>query len=841
MLVTSKEGDYMKKITKLFILLVLAFIVFVGVGCGKDNSSIRENPTLEDGSAEFYKVTEDSYTYAVTKQEMYAALKHNRGASSLITMVDTYLLGQEKNADGKTYLELATEEKVKEFIDNEVYGENKDELTDEEKAEAEAKFIESYRNNFDYFGDSIYGDAILNRYKVTVAQKLYAKDALQKEYNEKMAKYEDENDTEVTSPYFTDTQYANLYNSKEENLSTFNAIVVPFTTQKAALAAKASVGELNSKEAYINLYKTVYGYKYTDESVFALKEEDINATVLAKLNALEDGTGTADPFEVNDGQLFVFVYRINGDEKTKFDDLDDNAKDAIKAKDSAYTQELLDNALTTTYISTKIVELRASKNLAIYDDVLEFAYSSAISNYGEYKENTEKKDYVASVDGKEFSTKDLFDQMVADAKYTVLQQIITNKRLVANPKYNSFLVNGALTEEKATDLENKLTEEKKNFEDGTYTTYGYDPTLVTWKTFLEGTYGISSDAEYKDYVLASDVIAAYKKTVNPLEQYVESTDENGNKVYTFNADDTHAYWNRINTAMAEASAKYFNITGVHVLISLYDDVFSYANSGTQIDPTVEGNWSLEQITGARNLANEVVDYLKTEKGTNTKKLDKLMQAYKSAPTIEGTALSTLAYGENKSINLSAYKKLGLTLIWQNLGTFSNGSMVEQFNDSCKAVYDYVYDKDNSPIKELNEGTIVGYGDDGFTIYSMKGDEIFVQAIPTKFGYHVFVKTAATKRTNLESEESGLVRYIPTLEEIQKNVSGQTVSSSVKTAISTYYSSYSSELSGDYFYQVLLNNELKNLVSDENFKTYIDNYNENIFNNCFKKLTKDFLN
>ena len=831
----------MKKITKLFIVLVLAFIVFVGVGCGKDDSSIRENPTLADGSEVYYTVTEGSYTYSVTKQEMYVYLKHERGASSLITMVDKYLLSEAKDANGKSFYELATDEEVKKFIDSEVYGDNKDELTDEEKAEKEANFLESFRNSFDCFDDNIYGEAIVSRYKITVAQKLYAKDALAKEYADTMAKYEDENNTDVTNPYFTDTQYANLYNNKDENQSTYNVIIVPFTTQKAALAAKASVGELNSKEAFINLYKVVYGYKYTDESVFALTEDDINTTVLNKINALEDGQGTDTPFEVNDGQLFVYVYRISGDVKTKFADLDDEAKDAIKAKDSAYTQELLDNALTATYISTKIVELRASKNLAIYDDALEYAYSSAISNYGKYTENTEKKDYVASVDGKEFTTKDLFDQMLVDAKYKDLQQIITNKRLVINPKFNTFLVDGVLKETKATELEDKLTEEKKNFNDGTYTSYGYDPTLVSWKTFLEGTYGVSTDEEYKNVVLVNDIIKDYKKTVNPLEQYTESTDEEGNKTYTFSADDTHAYWNRINAAMAEASAKYFNITGVHVLISLYDDVFSYANSGTQIDPTVEGNWTDEQITGARNLANEVVDYLKTEKGTNTKKLDKLMQAYKSAPTIEGNALSTLAYGENKSINLSAYKKLGLTLIWQNLGTFSNGSMVEQFNDSCKAVYDYVYDKENSPIKELNEDTIVGYGDDGFTIYSMKGDEIFVQAIPTKFGYHVFVKTAATKRTNLESEESGLVRYIPTLEEIQKNVSGQTVESKVKTAISTYYSSYSNELSGDYFYKVILNNELKGLVSDENFKTYIDNYNDYIFNNNLTKITKDFLN
>ena len=96
----------MKKLTKLLIVLVLAAIVFVGVGCKKDSSSIRENPTLTDGDTVYFTTSEGSYTYNITKQELYSHLKHERGASSLIFLVDSYLLGQEKNSDGKSYMEL---------------------------------------------------------------------------------------------------------------------------------------------------------------------------------------------------------------------------------------------------------------------------------------------------------------------------------------------------------------------------------------------------------------------------------------------------------------------------------------------------------------------------------------------------------------------------------------------------------------------------------------------------------------------------------------------------------------------------------------------------------------
>ena len=823
----------MKKLTKLFIVLIFACVIFVAAGCKSNKSSIRENPALTNGSEVAFELTEGSYKYTITNNELYVHMKHERGASSLIFLVDNYLLSEAKNADGKSYLELATDEETKKFIDNEVYGENKDELTAEEKAEKEETFLQSYANNFDCFETSIYGETIMARYKVTVAQKLYAKDQLLKEYEEHQAKYADEDNTDVTSPYFSDTQYANLYNKKDENLSTFVAIVVPFTTRSAAETAKASVGELNSKEAYIDLYKTVYNYKYVDEGDFALDTNDINATVLAKLESLEDGEGTDTPVVVNDGQLFVYVYRISGNEKTKFADLEDAAKDAVKAKDSAYTAELLDNALTSTYISTKIVNLRASKNLAIYDDVLEFAYSSAISNYGTYTENTLVKECVASVDGHEFTTTDLFNQMKKDAFYKNVLEILVNKRLVLNKTYNTFLTeSGELNADKAKELEDELAEEKKNFEDGSYTSYGYNPEELTWKTFLEGTYGISTDEEFKNITLVTDIISAYKEKMNPLEQYTKTTTDTGVS-YDFSADTTHKYWTLIEPKMQEAAAEYFSVTGVHVLVALYDDVFSYASGGTQLDPTVEDTkWTDTQVAKAKELLEKVAAYIGNAKGTYTEKLDKLMAAYKAAPTTGNTALS-----EFNGINFTEYKALGLTLIWQNLGTFANGSMVEDFNTVCKNIYDFSQNVEGNKLAELSAENQVEV--DGVK-YAQKGDDVLACNIETKFGYHLFIKTGATSRSNLEDDAEKPARYVPTLEEIQMNVSGQTVASKVKTAISTYYSKYQEELKGDNFFNILQNNEIKKITSDENLKKYIDQYNDYIFDKNLKNVTSEFL-
>ena len=84
----------MKKLTKLLIVLVLAAIVFVGVGCKKDSSSIRENPTLTDGDTVYFTTSEGSYTYNITKQA-FVKLKLSKSSGfkylMLLSVVDSLL------------------------------------------------------------------------------------------------------------------------------------------------------------------------------------------------------------------------------------------------------------------------------------------------------------------------------------------------------------------------------------------------------------------------------------------------------------------------------------------------------------------------------------------------------------------------------------------------------------------------------------------------------------------------------------------------------------------------------------------------------------------------------
>lgn len=816
----------MKKLTKILMTLVLVLVVFACVGCKDKKANLRENPTLADGSSVYYTLTEGDKSYSITKNEMYVALKKQYGATTLATLLDKVILAEEKDANGKSYMDLAADEtNLKAFIDLDVYGENKDELTAEEKAEKEQNFLEAMLTNYGCNETSVYGDSIKDVYQITYAEKLYATDKLQAEYTEHMAKYADEENKDVTTPYFADSKYAALYN--EDHASTYNVIIVPFTTEILAKAAEEKVGALTTKENFIDLYKLV-NPSYASEDEFALAEEDIYSAVLDKVNELADGEYTATPYAVEDGKLFVYIYLISATKATKFDDLEDAAKDEIKKADSDYTAELLDAALTNSYILTKICELRESYELKIYDDVVEALYVEAAKSYKAFTESTEASEYVASIKGKNFTCEELFAAMEKTNKAAVLVDLLVQKRFAAKNTSD-------------TDYDKALTEEKANFNNGTYVQYGYDPALVTWRTFLEGSYGVVDDKAFIEYKKAQDSLNDYTTTLNPLEQYTLEGEEK-----KFSATEEDEYWQLMSAAWEEQLAKYYSIKGVHVLVSLYEDSFDYANDGEKVPANEEGKWTEAQIAGAKELLEKLTAYLVNGKGTYAEKLDKFVLAYACAPQFASTtysSLCTFTY-DGGSIDLSSYKALGLAVIWQDLGTFTNGSMVEEFDNVAKVIWNHTQNVEGDVIATLSDSDTATA--DGIT-YTAKGDDVLASAIATKYGYHLFVETGANKLTVVEEttdSETGITtkRYLPTLAEIQDKAAGKTISSNASTAISKYYANYQSELKGSYFASAMGYNEILKLLpeSDKDIKAFLDLYIDYVFENNLKYVTKDYL-
>lgn len=863
----------MKRIITFLLTLVLTCCLFACDSCS--NSALnRKNPTLIDTSSVFASIQETidgkAYTYNVTRGELYLGLKKEYGYASLTNLVDQYLLA--------SYYQAVTEDEIKEKINIDVYGkDNIDEngnvtLTDDKKAEAEKDFLETMCVSYGCNETSIYGASIAKKYRLSLAQSAYARVKLDEEVEETNKKYQEyldmteeekaEADKEdlVTAPYFADSKYANLYN--KEHVKVYTAIIVPFTTAKSATDALTQIGvqvvngkwtaggvELTTDQViakYIELYTLVYGYKYSEtltkeSDAFQLEVSDINSNVASRLKDMENNQYYATPYLTASGSLYFYVLKLAENEVVEFEDLDDAAKDAAKAE---YEEELREAAVTSTYITKKLAELRKEKNFAIYDDVLEAAYVSGISSTAvEYKETTDElANVVARVDGKDFTCEELFATMCEAGESAVVIDLLVAKRLLNNPKLNTYYQDGNWTNnDKKKEIEELLDQEKKNFKDGTYTEYGYDPNAISWISFIESSYGVSSDEELMMILLAQEVTKDFTNNINVIEKHEVTKDENSKKVYNFDLTIEEAnatkLWQDIQAVMQKTVDEYFSVKGIHILVSAYETVEDYQAGSSLLDPTADDTlWTAAQKEKALELCEKIAEFIKDEKGTYQEKLEKIVSAYKQAPVGEGSTSPLATITSNGvspvTINLSKYKAYGLTLKWESLGSFTNGSMVESFNDAVKAIWD----KDMADEK-TNRVTVS-------------------DTIETKYGYHVYVNLASNSLSYIDKNETGegenkvvTYRYLPTIEEIRKEITDEKLTSSVTNAISKYYEPIKKELSGTYFVSVLQYNALTDLLatyntsgnaSSEDVAKFLELYVDYVFESNLKSVTKDFI-
>ena len=869
----------MKKLLYSLLILVFALSLFA---CKKKNETVKTkaNPVISNPNDEFAKLTEGSNTYVVKNGELYLTLKVQAGAETLINMIDKYLLS---DVDGKNYYTSVTLDEINEAIDSDVYGDDPDELTDEEKDEKVEDFLETMFVSLNIDATDIHDSKIQESYRLSLAEKAYAKDMLIKEVkenDEKYAAYEAMSDEEkknatdpVTSPYYADNKYQAKY--EKDNYNEYSAIIVTFASYRLASIALQAIG-VNANDGkweglsddqvvskFIELYNYNYGYKGldlnadSDEFHFTTSDlNNINANIATRIKEKmvckgEEGTWYyGEPYETGSGSLYTFILKLSETLAKAWDDLTDDEKETQKAN---YLDDLYEDSLTSSYIGKKMAELRQSKSLVIYDTVLEINYQKSVSSYSVEFNTTDKENnsVVANCGGKDFTADELFSELVKMYAVSGATSILVNKRLINNDDLDPYYQNGNWVDSnKKAELEELIKSEKTNFENGTYKSYGYEPATCSWETFIEASYSVRTDEDLLMYYLADAVSTLYTNELNYL--VTGETNADGVTAYdkTIEELETSNLWTQLTACMQKEVDEYFSVKGIHLLISAYKDVNSYIAGSSPLDPE---EWTEDQRTKAVELANQVIAFVGDDEGTFTQRLQRIVDAWALAPnkdgdyTFNGKPVSTTltSKGGNVVINVSSYKAYGLFVKFENLGTFANGTMVEEFNDACKALYD----------AEVELGQV---GSDKSKVV------INPEAIKTKYGYHVYInllcneQSYAAKTANKtvdpesgEEKEDGTYtyRYLPTIEEIRlytADNSTSSLSTNVKTAISTYYTNYASEISGTYFTQAMRYHALTGLsitskdVAQSAFLRYLDFYIDYLFENNMTYLTKDFL-
>lgn len=452
---------------------------------------------------------------------------------------------------------------------------------------------------------------------------------------------------------------------------------------------------------------------------------------------------------VSSGNMYYIILKIKEKDAEQLADV----KEEIKNK-------LLEEKLTSSYIEKKMAELRNDKGFKVYDTDLEKEYINTISSYKiKYKQS--KKDgsnVVGEIDGTKFTSDDLFKAMDKTSGAASVVSELSYRRMVNNALFNKYYdyTTGKWIGKEGKDKRDEITTSIENqrlyYLSGAYSSYGYDPSSMSWSEFLKNVNGAKDEKDLAFLNLYSQVISDYiKKAFNTITVTGEGKDTKFEDTYAEAL--TSKVWKLIEERMKKAQEEEFTVNGVHLLVSAYKTVndavasknsssSSSSSSSSKVSALDPKDWTEEQVKLAKELIEKVSLYLESAEGTYESKLEAVVSAFDSAPyayvdptTNEYVKIINDSGEEYKyylecaecKIDLAKYKSAGLTLTYQNLGSFTNGKMVKEFEEAARSIW-----KKDYADKEFNRVTVYG------------------EPIKTEFGYHLYVNLSSSDYTEYDS-------------------------------------------------------------------------------------------
>jgi len=856
------------------LIFVLLVIIGIAVSCSVFSKE-KIVPAITDEEGVYLSITENDRTYEITNKSMYEQLKSSVGLNVLLEKIDTDLLKDTPKGD-TNYWDVISEEEIDEAIEKAIFPNGKEDLSEEEILEKQ----EDYENNmFSNNGLKTMGE-IRNYHRLTLAKKLFAEDRLISAIE---AANQNAEEDESVDPYFTEDDYENYY--KSNYMNGYWTIIVPFgseaegqnllqqlgiSIQKADAAddddydkwVKEVAGEevvltpAEIAKAFIDMYNTVNAhqvegyptstltlledthYTVSTEGIITFNTElsddnedlnelyysydDITSYQAEIQNFLKVSMKSYNPQATelpttkswytpnlksyNNAALHAFILKLGEEVAPTQESVEDEIYEA-----------LFEAKLTTAFIATEMVKLRQTKGITIYDPALETAYIENAKSYDEDHKETkeESKALIAKVGEKEYSADSLFDLM--DSRYGMSLALteINFQRLLKNPDfnniYNYYDVEGSerqkiIDPEKWQKVRDAAIAEKQYFTSGAYTQYGYGPEFG-WKNFLSAVYGVETDEELLYYFLYSDVMKEYSTNLGDVSDIEENSD----------------LWNMYKEKMEEVVDNFYKVTGIHLLITVYDE-----NKA----PLAPENWTELQRNYAEELYQQVWDYYKNETGTSAQKFQDIAEAFSKSlrfiATLEQNVtvqpeLEGLSY-IYKNIEVAKFKTAGLSVKFEDLGEFTNGSMVEEFDEAVKSIWD----------ENPSSTSHLPYANNP----DSEGDWNY---LVTEFGYHAYVNTSTIDIDRWDEDQTGKEGVIPTLQMVKTYIEDpQSIyllddegfatetefTPAMRTAIETYFTPVKDEIIGNYYTSIKLSEQLEHVNITFNSGNYTrDDFNK----------------
>lgn len=847
-------------------------------------------PSITDEDGVYLTINEGNRSYNIDNKYMYGELKTNVGLRTLLEMIDRKLL----SSGDTNYLNTVTEEEIQEAIDKEAFTTGKEGLSEDE---IETGYEEYYRTMYVSTGlRSV--EEVKDAKRLEIAKKLYATKVLGDEI-ELANKLAVENDD--LDPYFTESMYETKY--KANYLQSYWAIIIPFKSQVEAKNALIQVGlklDEESKsgnyanlvklddtaatpkeiaEAYIEMYNTYYSsllgdyptntktlvedvnYRINEDGeivfhstvekeeaklamnkLYFTNEDVANVSKQAENflkgmlsyapTSTENKWYTAEP-RVYDNKLWVHMLKIKVESIPSLDAVRDEIEEI-----------LIEEALTTEYITKKVIELRELNHLEIFDASLEEEYVSHTIGYDlEFKTTKNQNEkFVAKTRDFEFSADEFFGTMDKYFGISLVTSEVNFLRFLNSAELNQIFdyytpnlkdSDRILDREKWEEIRNATINEKNLFLMGGYQAY---PPTYGWKNFLRDYYGVTTIEELMYTFLYTKLRGDYASKLLEVSKLTETSEQ----------------WTDILAMMQKQVDEYYSVNGLQVIISVKDVEGKYV-------PQEE--WSELQTEYAEELYGLVWEYIGAEAGNYDEKLNSLVTKFNDAPRYLASLPQELAGQpvlENNpyvleeegiySIELSKYKTAGLSIEYSKVSSLTNATTAtDQIPEKLKEIAKEIYN--SLPAGSTSE---VRYG------YTFGSDEY--EFLTTETGYHVYINTSTVEAATWTDVDED-THYLPTLQMVKTiakdnasnklldeegNATDVEFTSAMKAAVTKYYDPIKNEITGStnvlrllYIQMLDIDLDFKvNNYSKEEFDKFLENvieiYEENLTNIIVKE-------
>ena len=784
----------MKKIiNKVLLLLLVAFVGISLVSC--DDSKVDTSNKLVPYGSLTDKTYAEIGNIKLTEKALYDRIRTN-GYDYLFDEMINIVVDETQSA----VTVAGNEDEIDKIIDEKCYGTSDEKELGKMNSATKAKYVAQFKDQMSLLNVTITEDDIYTgareHFLTTLKQTKFVEDLLTNEnskyyYGNEFQKENgkdvlDENGEKVENTYYiTEDAMKSTYIAENDSNAKYNVVIVGFATYKEALDALNGYNlDEMTYENFVSIYNNEYkGYKTSD---FLLTDEDLSvydSNLVSMIKSMEKGKYV---LLQQFGKMVYSVYLNEVKPETEIEELTEKQKqEAIDV--------IIENRLTSSLISSLLVEEVYSRDVTIYDPAFDALYAAENADHKRLQA-TDAWDnkLVAKIGDKTITVDKFYEKLEPVLGITSTMDFFTTQILLNSNETKVY--RDKLTDKDIKAVDTELNSVLASFKKGELANSGY-PTSIGEDNFKFLYYGTTDTNAIKDQIKSNTIWNYYVQ--DKPEAYYEIAAKFGQQYYE----------------------KYFDLSVKHILLTV-----DFDGDGNPDDPEIFANKESVDEADFHEAVRETMDAVVKEvhaiMAEDASLVDALTHVKKqfyagAALTQENPAKANWALFREKY-------NFGLTV--EDLSSVSSSNYtqyVKEFGIGVQELYSSLEDKDEDYLAEkvdsVNELIKTTYGYHILGVYdsgvasNARYTSSQYKEIKIKINGEEVVLDATNDKTNWAT-----VNQIKIYEAQVNTDDGVTdLPTSVKSFISKFYSEFTAKYNNASFKNILFAKTHLNVTFVEN--------------------------